>query len=181
MDSYDIDRLKHTINSDTVRRLLIKYFIEKGYSESFDKMVSPTILQDLVDKVPHLATKIEIVPHAVEIDPITYKQAKLGWNLFVLGNHRMFLGETMHYDLLGAVRQIYNKQFSFAENSYSTSKLTTPRKIINFITRTMNKSERGYIDFKSPCVDPTRAFDVNSGPANLSGQVMRAASASSMR
>ena len=105
MDSHTIETIKHVSNTEVVRRLLVKYFIEKGFMESFDRHLYPALLQDLILQIPQLTTKIEIVPFAEEVDTFQGK-AILGWNIFVLGNQRMYLGQTFHNDLRGLARQL---------------------------------------------------------------------------
>lgn len=172
MDSRDIDRIQKALNIDTVRRLLIEYFVKKGYSESFDKLIYPPSIQDITLCIPHLSTKLEIVPHALSIDPITMKQAKLGWNLFVLGSQRMFLGETQHYDLANLARQFASGQMMLDGSEHVASFQTTPRKVINFIVSVLRNSRNGYIDFKAP-IQPMGS--VLSGPASagLQGQTFK--------
>lgn len=150
ISSRDIDRLKNVANTEVVRRLLIKYFFAKGFAESFDKHMYPSMIQDLPAVIPLLSNKIEIVPHAVDVDPATGK-AVLGWNLFVLGTHRMYLGETHHYDLANLAKQIQTQGMVIPEGSKGTSRReTTPRRIVTFITRVLGQSEAGFIDLNQP-------------------------------
>ena len=96
-----IDRLRHTLNSDVVQRLLIKYFLSRGY-ENFDRLIYPPFVQDLPFMVPELADKVEVIPHAQNIDPMS-DSAVLGWNLFVLGSNRCYLGECVVCVVCGVV------------------------------------------------------------------------------
>lgn len=137
-------RIKHAANADIVRRKLIQYFMENGF-DSFDKSVNPAALQVMPEETG-LYTKLEIVPHAVEIDPSTGRGV-LGWNLFVLGNQRMYLGETIHESLTELARQI---RTGSGINPASTKRCTTPRRIITFITRTLGKHYGGYVDLDTP-------------------------------
>lgn len=146
MDSLTIDRIKHTANTDVVRRLMIKYFIDKGFHESFDRQMYPALMQDLPMIIPSLANKVEIEPHAEEVDPSMGK-AVLGWNLFILGNKRMFLGETYHNNLQDLARQIKTGLILVPEGGSATARRqTTPRRIIAFITRCLRDTKGGYID-----------------------------------
>lgn len=137
-------RVKHAANNEVVRRMLIKYFIDRGYADSFDKAVNPIMMQDLPYVNSGLDTKIEIEPYAIEIDPTTSK-ATLGWNMFVLGNQRIFLGETQHQNLLDLARQIKQGQIQ-VESILGTRRCTTPKRIITFIERTLHNSNAGYVD-----------------------------------
>lgn len=145
MDGSTIDQLKHAINVDVVRKLLIKYFREKGFNETFDRLVYPSLLQDMAMAIPVMTAKLEIEPHAVEVDPNTGK-AVLGWNLFVLGSHRMYLGETFHRDLSELAREIQAGVITVRQDSTAARHRCTPRQIINFICRVLSKHEGGYVD-----------------------------------
>lgn len=148
LDSFNVDRLKHVANTEVIRRLLIKYFIDKGYDRTFDRQIYPAEVQDLPYVIPPLANKIEVVPHAKEIDS-SQSKAVLGWNLFVLGSHRMYLGETHHNNLRDLSLQIRSGNIRVPEGigTFATArKQTTPRRVIHFITRVLGNHESGYID-----------------------------------
>lgn len=149
MDSQDLNKMKRFLNTDVVRRLLIKYFKEKGFSESFDRLLYPGMLQDLCGAIPQLANKVEIEPHAVDVDPTTGK-AVIGWNLFVLGNHRMYLGETHHSNLSDLARQIESGMIAMSESGRAAMNQSTPRQVVNFVTRVLSKHNSGYVDLTPP-------------------------------
>ncbi len=152
-------RVQHAANTEAVRRMLVKYFMEHGFKESFDKIVNPAAIQDLPFSNPGLDTKIDIEPHALEIDPTT-SHAVLGWNLFVLGNQRMFLGESHHSNLSELARQIKQNQIR-AESISMTRRCTTPRRIITFIERVLSSTDGGYVDLSQrnkPMALRPRAF-----------------------
>ena len=146
MDSYDIDRIRQTVNVEVVRRLMIKYFMDKGFVESFDRQLYPSLIQDLPAIIPAIAMKIEIMPHVEELD-ISQGKAIIGWNLFVLGTHRMYLGETYHNNLKDLARQIKAGQILVPEGVVATAtRQTTPRRIIHFIMRVLEHKKAGHID-----------------------------------
>jgi len=146
MDSNTIENIKHVSNTEVIRRLLIKYFIDKNFTESFDRHVYPAILQDLNVMIPQLSTKIEVVPFAEEVDSYQGK-AVLGWNLFVLGTYRMYCGQTYHNDLRGLARQIQTGFIMIPEGTIiNARRQTTPRRIITFITRVLESHSAGYVD-----------------------------------
>jgi len=146
MESADIDKIKHLTNVEVVRRLLIKYFYEKNFTESFDRHVYPALLQDLVVAIPMLVNKIEVVPYAEEID-VTQGKVVLGWNLFVLGNNRMYLGSTYHNDMKDLARQIKSGMVMIPEGYYHNARRqTTAKAIITFITRVLGSHQSGYVD-----------------------------------
>ncbi len=157
MDSNVVDTLKHVTNTEVIRRLLIKYFIDHGFGESFDRSCFPSLVQDLPFVIPVLSNKIEIVPHAAEVDPSQGK-AKLGWNMFVLGNHRMYLGETYHNNLGDLARQIRSGYIRGLDNQFyagsSARRQTTPRRIVTFITRVLGDHQGGYVDLRPGSAPP---------------------------
>lgn len=144
MDSGSINSIKHSLNTDAVRRMLIQYFVEKGFTESFDKLLYPAAMQDITTAIPIIDSKIEVIPHAVKVDPMA-GTATLGWNLFVLGNHRMYLGETFHRDLGDLARQIQSGFLTMEDTSGSRHQ-TTPRRVVHFITRVLSKHDDGFVD-----------------------------------
>lgn len=133
-----------------MRKTLIAYFVDKGV-ESFAIPMSPPLLFDLPLKVPILLGKLEIVPYMLSLDPVLGK-ATLGWNLFVLGNRRMFLGETHHSDLQGLARQLSSSTgvLQFSEVSRNATREATPKQVIKFILRVLSNSKDGYVDLEPP-------------------------------
>ena len=140
------DKLEFVFNGALVRRLLVKYFHDKGFGENFDKKVYPPVLQDIVESVPELTGKIELEPFAVEIDP-TSGFARLGWNLFALGNQRMYLGETEHSDLEELAKALDSNTPIIVENDgEEVSRQTrTARDIVTWLTNTLGHSEAGLV------------------------------------
>lgn len=159
-------RIRHAANNEVVRRMLISYFITRGFTESFDRAINPATIQDLPYVNPGLDTKIEIEPHALDIDPTTGR-AVMGWNLFVLGNQRMFLGETHHHNLVELARQI--KQGQIQQSAITgMRRCTTPRRIITFVERVLNRNDAGYVDVTPrdrPMATRPRAFRAVGGPS----------------
>ena len=142
MDARTIYRIKHNLSTHDVRRHLIRYFVEHGVTDSFDRLMYPAQIIDMPRSVPQLINKLDVEPHAVELDPMT-STATLGWNLFVLGSHRMFLGETKHVNLKQLAQDL--KQGKVSTEGIAI-KQTTPRKIINFISHVLGNSTSGYVD-----------------------------------
>jgi hypothetical protein len=81
---------------------------------------------DLEAAVPDILNKIEVSMFVEEADP-TMGFVKVGWNLFVLGTKRMFLGYTFHTDL----NQI--RPGASRSSELPTELIATPREIIKFI------------------------------------------------
>lgn len=159
MDSYDVDRIKQRTNLEVVRRLLIKYFTDKGFSESFDRQLYPSLIQDLPLVIPILATKIEVVPHVEDLD-MSLGKATVGWNMFVLGTHRMYLGDTYHNNLQDLARQIKAGQILMPESAQTTAtRQTTPRRVIHFITKVFENKRSGFVDLSQPSRQFTKPGD----------------------
>ena len=170
MDSRTVDNIKHVTNTEVVRRLLIHYFVQKGFSESFDRMLYPSLMQDLPMMIPQLSNKIEVKPHVVELDPAVGR-AILGWNLFALSNHRMYLGESHHDDLVDLSRQINNGIIESPQSGYGAARRqSTPRKIVSFIIRVLSGHSNGYINLTGSTGNnveyPHRAKGLMMGQAN---------------
>jgi hypothetical protein len=125
MRSTLIDRIRQGLNREFVLRSLIRYFFEKGFGESFDAHIYPPSIQDIGTKVPHFEDVIEVVPH---VDGIYAGQGivRLGWNLFVLGTRRMYLGKTTHKNLT----ELKHASVPAGQVLESTA---TPRAIVKFV------------------------------------------------
>lgn len=175
MDSYTVDRIKQRANSEVVRRLLIKYFIDKGFAESFDRQLYPSMIQDLPMVIYPLGSKVEVVPHAEDID-MSQGKAVLGWNLFVLGNQRMYLGDTYHNNLHDLARQIENGSVLMPEGmstGLSATRQTTPRRVIHFILRAMEGKRAGYVDLSpttSQIMSPGEPYQARNSMSGMPNQ-----------
>lgn len=183
MQSRNVDKIRHALNTDVIKRMLIRYFISKGFTESFDRILHPTMIQDLAFAIPAISTKVEVVPHCAEIDPIG-RRAVLGWNLFALGTHRMFLGETFHNDLGDLARQIQTGTINPVSNQMIAPsngdvngvarRQVTPRQVITFLTRVLGNHASGYIDLTSPVQTPSTSMAYNhiGNRINISGGML---------
>jgi len=137
--------LEFSFNAELTKRLLIRYFCDKGFKENFDERVYPPTIQDITESIPELSGKVELEPYAVEVDPQN-GFARLGWNLFILGNQRMYLGETEHTELQELARQLEEKCYVFSESESNTARRTrTARDIITWMVRTLGRSEAGLL------------------------------------
>ena len=138
------DKLEYVFNSELTRRLLIKYFSERGFTENFDKKVYPPLLQDIAESIPELGGKLELEPFSVEMDPTT-GFARMGWNLFILGNQRMYLGETEHAELAQLAEQLDADVPIVTEGEQPFRQARTARDIVNWITRVLGTRDAGLI------------------------------------
>jgi hypothetical protein len=161
-------KIKHALNTDVIRRLLIFYFTEKGYGNSFDRFIYPPHLIDLPTLISPLHNKIEITPSIEEIDPIDGK-ATIRWNMFILGSHRMDLGTTSHNDLALLAKQI-KSGFTMGPEDIATSiSRVTPKRTIAFICRVLSNSESGYTDLRPPTKSIQNIDDTMRGRGFVTG------------
>lgn len=139
------DNIEYILNGELVRRLLIRYFCEKGFSENFDLRVYPPLLQDISEAIPELIGKIELIPFAIDINP-NNGSAKLGWNLFIFGNQRMYLGETDHINLANLARQVESENYVIDSDGEAVGRqMRSARDIVNWISRVSAKDKSGLI------------------------------------
>lgn len=125
MQSSMIEKIRQGLSREYIMRSLVKYFVERGYKSNFDIHVYPPTLQDIPKQIPALAEKVEIVPYVENIDTKA-GIVKLGWNMFALGTKRMFLGKTMHRNLMEL------KQTTAPAGSILELR-ATPRSVIRFL------------------------------------------------
>lgn len=134
------NRIASLMHAELANRLLIKYIISKGV-EDFTKPLNPIVIADLTQAIPELSRKVEVIPYVYNLDPLT-GASQLGWNLFVLGNNRMYLGKTKHNKLSELVSQ--GASIDPGESIIELS--TTAEDLIKFICNTLKKSEDGKVD-----------------------------------
>ena len=140
------DKLESVFNKELISRLLVKYFHDKGFTENFDNRVYPPIMQDLPELIPELSGKVELEAFAEEIDP-TSGFAKLGWNLFALGNQRMYLGQTEHSDLQELAQQLESSTPIMSEDGgqEGSRRTRSARDIVTWLSGVLSRSESGII------------------------------------
>jgi len=167
MDKITLGNKIHVaLNQELIRRLLIQYFSTKGFNESFDKLVYPPLMVDLVSRIPRLNGKVEVTAFVQDIDPLS-GAVKLGWNLFVLGTRRMYLGESTHTSLAEITGQI-----TTVENSNITPSYATPKRIVEFITKVLGRSKNGDISSSRGRVTSRSVYPAGTGE-NSSGYFRR--------
>lgn len=134
-----VEKVYFSLNREYMRRLLTKYFWQKGFKENMDRKIYPPLLQDMAIAIPQFIGKIEIEPQVNDINPTT-GTVTIGWNMFVLGNKRMFLGESTHTDL-----QEIRMPLAGAGNRQGLQSLTfaTPKRVMNFIITLLGEHKQG--------------------------------------
>jgi len=136
--------------------------VNKGF-ECFDQLIYPPVVQDMAYAIPEMIDKIEVVPHARNIDPLS-DNAILGWNLFILGSQRIYLGETYHAGLKQLALQL--QRGSVIAEDHSATHQTTPKRIVTFVTRIFESHTGGYINL-SPRIMPLNMRRPQVGGANM--------------
>jgi len=137
-DTVLVHKLQHVLNQELIKRSLIRYFTEKG-CDNFKRPVYAPMVQDLPLRIPELINKLEIVPYAKEINPVN-GQVTVGWNLFVLGNNRMSLGESTHNNMSELQRAINGPMIDSI-----TMDNRSPEDIIDFVIKVLSNSKSGML------------------------------------
>lgn len=141
-----IDNLKRAANVYKVKKFLIDYFIRKFGKENFNRIIDPSLLMDLIDEIPQLASRIEIVPNAVDMK-LQEDMIAIEWNLFAFGNKRMYLGKTNHINIANTIYAL--KRGHKCPNINGVEYGVSPKRIVQFVVRIFEKSKDGY----TPWVD----------------------------
>lgn len=148
MDNSLAQKIQTILNEELIRRLLRQYFSKKGLDENMDRPLYPPVLQDLTRLVPQLNGKVEVVPTVAEIDP-NGGDVKIEWNLFILGTHRMGLGESTHRNLAELNQAIFQPKTDTV-----SSKKASPKQVVEFIGRVLGSSKAGMLSKKKTQVVP---------------------------
>lgn len=127
--------LRKALNKEITKNALKHYFVEKGLTE--DTLVMPNMLADMEHVIPEVYGKVEIRGYADEFDPFT-GVAKIGWNLFVLGHKRMFLGRTIHNRVTDLVAGAIPEHVEQAEPE------RTVKEVLQFIISCLGQSKHGF-------------------------------------
>jgi len=134
------------LNRELFRRSLIKYFFDKGFKESMNKKLYPPVIQDISMSIPKLVGKIEIQPYVEDVNPLT-GLVTLGWNLFCLGNQRMFLGNSTHTNL-NSLNTAVNGPI--CSEGVKTIQYKTPKEVISFLMNNLADSKDGDMGGEQP-------------------------------
>lgn len=156
------DRIHAALNRELIKRSLVRYFKQKGFGENFNRNIYPPTVQDMAMMVPCLFNKIEVAPHVRDIDLQT-GIVTLGWNIFVLGNKRIYLGESTHTSLNEVKASIagpLNNQFR------SSARSTTPKRIIEFITSVLSGSKSGDVSTRPQVIGTNAPIPLGMGDSS---------------
>lgn len=94
MDNITKSQIVEVLQKEYLRRILTQYFMEKGFDNFMVKPYPPVFL-DLLDRLPMLDGLIEVESYLNDINVKT-NDLNIGWNIFVLGSKRIFIGYTNH-------------------------------------------------------------------------------------
>jgi hypothetical protein len=144
-----LNSIRNILGIASVRKQLCEYLEKKEMNER--SVVYPPSIQDIQENIPDISNRVEIVPFMEELDP-TSGFVKVGWNLFVFGTNRKFLGYTIHESIDELKMAVPNKKA--AEHSLC---YTTGGELIEFIIDTLRKYNEdqivlGPMKFKQPQV-----------------------------
>ena len=167
MDTRFVDKVRSALNHDVAERLVLRYFMSKGFDKtSLDRLIYPPIMMDMGFALTEMSDKIEVVPYVASVDPMG-DTAVLGWYLFVLGNHRCYLGESFHTNLKTLALQLQHGQV-VAEDQMA-SRQTTPRRIIKFISTVLRSHDSGYVNL-TPRIVPLQMGQAKPGGMGMARQ-----------
>jgi len=156
-----LKNIKKIIQMEIIRKNLKDYFKSLGLDD--DDILYPPLIRNMPMQVPMIGSKLEVVPFVKEIDPAT-KFVKLGWNLFVYGTDRKFLGYSVH-ESFANLDTIVNNDFIF--NDLDTN--VSVGDVIEFIVGTIEKKKADN-NFNYPIVQPTTNICMPRTPDPVGGQ-----------
>jgi hypothetical protein len=126
-----LNSIRKIINVSALKAQLIDYFSSKDIEA--DMLLYPPSIQDIQECMLNADDNIEVTPFMETLDPRT-GLVKLGWNLFVMGTNRKFLGYTTHASLSELKNSADTKHAM-----ESSVRHTTANDVIDFIIETLNK------------------------------------------
>lgn len=126
-------RLEHRLGKEVAKKALLEYMTQRGYDNQ-NMLVYPPAIYD-IGAQPDTFKKVELVPFQKDSDPTT-NAVVVGWNMFVLGTNRLYLGTTTHTSLA-------ELQGGITESSSSDLEKTSSE-IIEFILRVLDDHEDGF-------------------------------------
>jgi hypothetical protein len=162
-----VENIRRALNTELIKRSLTRYFVEDKGFDNFNRPIYAPMLQDVAVRVPELVSKVEIVPYVKDLNPAT-GQVVVGWNMFVLGTHRMSLGDSSHNNMSEFQRSIYGP----TPSSVATMQ-KSPSEIIEFVTKVMAANKSGVIQPTSQVSMPISPRSGRIGPSISGGYYER--------
>jgi hypothetical protein len=141
------NKIKRALNEELVKRLLIKYFKDKGIEES---LVYPPAVFDLPYRIPELLNSVEVVPFVEQLDPMT-NIVTVGWNLFVLGTNRMYMGSSTHANLMEFRRSVMGN----VQANISRERKKSAAQVVEFIMNIVGRNKDALMDVPPGAQMPT--------------------------
>lgn len=135
MDPKLINNIRSILDIMSIKKQLTEYLTSKGIDPG--TTVYPPLLQD-IQSIGDVSNRIELIPFMEEIDPAS-GYIRVGWNLFVLGTNKKFLGYTNHKSL-NDLNQLEPTEQSKQESLC----YTVGKDIIDFIIGTLQKYDDDY-------------------------------------
>jgi len=146
MDPKLINNIRHILDISNIKNQ-INEFIKTNEIATESLLYPPSLSNLLV-----ISDKIELVPFMEELDP-SGGNFRAGWNLFVFGTNRKFLGYTTH-QTIDELQQSEPSEYSM-QNSLCE---TTWGEVIDFIVETMQKYEDGPTSLSDAGPDAPQAY-----------------------
>ena len=129
-------RLEHRLGKEITTKALKEYMAQHGYGNG-NLLVFPPSIND-IGLQPDTFKKVELVPFPKDTDP-TSNGVVVGWNLFVLGTNRLYLGSTIHGSMAELKGGVGNEVGANLEK--------TAAEIVDFIVNILDDNEDGFKRF----------------------------------
>jgi len=136
MDPKLLNNIRNILGIVAIKKNLTEYLERKEISP--DSLVYPPLIQD-VQTIPEISNRVELIPYMEELDP-TSGFIKVGWNLFVLGTNRKFMGYTVHESLEDLKQPQATKKSKERSLCYTTGK-----EVLEFIIDTLQKYNEDHV------------------------------------
>ena len=147
MNAKGKNKIKRALQEELVKRLLIKYFKDKGMEEN---LIYPPAVFDLPYHIPELLNSLEVVPFVEQMDPLT-NIVTIGWNLFVLGTNRMYMGSSTHANLMEFKRSVMGN----VQGNAPSDRKKTPAQIVEFIMDIVGRNKNAMLEIPAGARMPT--------------------------
>lgn len=136
MNSKLLKEIQQAVAKEVAKKALQVYFEGKGFKTP-DSLVIPSQISDISLGVPEFGNRLEVVGYNEQYDPFT-GVAKVGWNLYVNGSNRMYLGETVHNSVSDLIGSNIPQHADLARPEHTVGE------ICSFIMKVFRASEDGF-------------------------------------